>query len=408
MNKLWIIIVWCIVILIPLHATKAADTIVIHFFGRETCVHCISQKEFLDTYVTSHEHVTYQYYDVMKDTAARAEYDHIVAVYDLPKVTPLTIIGDTIIQGFDTPEITGKSIIDAVERARTSGAVLPEFSNTPSSTTQLSFTSGCDESDYCVATTAPSHALVNIPFFKAISTQSVSLISLSVLLGIIDGFNPCALWVLITFLILLSQIGDKKKMILVAGMFLVAEALMYNLILNIWFTTWDFIGLDEIVSRLVGVLAVSAGVYFLYRFNKQRHTHALVCDVTDLETQSATTQKIQKIIHMPITIMSVLGIVMLAFSVNVIEFACSVGIPQTYTKILEMNSVSFLAQQGYMLIYTLSYMLDDIIVFTLAIWGFSKLETRGHMYAQISLFVGGILMILFGFVLLIDRSLLVL
>ncbi|MDP3380811.1 MAG: hypothetical protein Q8S84_04755 [bacterium] len=31
--------------------------------------------------------------------------------------------------------------------------------------------------------------------------------------------------------------------------------------------------------------------------------------------------------------------ILIAFSVNIVEFACSIGIPQAFTKILEMSSL---------------------------------------------------------------------
>ena len=223
----------------------------------------------------------------------------------------------------------------------------------------------------------------------------------------IDGFNPCAMWVLITFLILLSQIGDKRKMMLVAGIFIVAEAIMYNLILNVWFTTWDFVGLDALVTPLVGILAVGGGLFFLYRYRKNRNK-PLVCDITDIDTQYSTTQKIQDLITKPTTIFTILGIIAIAFSVNIIEFACSIGVPQAYTKILELNNLDFITRQFYILIYTLGYMVYDVVVFGLAIWGFSKLEAHGHKYAQLSLLIGGILMLVLGAILVLNPLLLVL
>jgi hypothetical protein len=94
--------------------------------------------------------------------------------------------------------------------------------------------------------------------------------------------------------------------------------------------------------------------------------------------------------------------------VNIIEFACSIGIPQAYTKILELNMLTFLERQWYIFIYTFGYMVDDFIVFGLAIWGYSKLESHGHKYSQLSLLIGGALMLLLGGLLVLAPSLLVL
>jgi len=230
---------------------------------------------------------------------------------------------------------------------------------------------------------------------------------LSLILGIIDGFNPCAMWVLITFLVILSQAGSRKKMILLAGIFIVAEGVMYNLILNVWYKTWDFVALDQYVTPFVGLLATGGGVFFLWRWYKNKDA-ALVCDITNIETQSKTINRFKAIVNQPITIVSILAILVIAFSVNIIEFACSIGIPQAYTKILELNLLTFMERQWYILVYTIGYMVDDFIVFGLAIWGYSKLESHGGKYAQMSLLIGGILMLLLGGILIINPSALVL
>ena len=121
-----------------------------------------------------------------------------------------------------------------------------------------------------------------------------------------------------------------------------------------------------------------------------------------------TINRFKQVVNSPITLASVFAILVIAFSVNIIEFACSIGIPQAYTKILELNMLTFLERQWYMLIFSLGYMLDDVIVFGLAIWGYSKLQAHGGKYAQWSLLIGGTLMLVLGLLLIINPSLLVL
>jgi len=133
----------------------------------------------------------------------------------------------------------------------------------------------------------------------------------------------------------------------------------------------------------------------------------LVCDISSIDSQTKTVNRFQKLVSEPITIMSIVAILIIAFSVNVIEFACSIGIPQAYTKILELNMLNFMERQWYILVYTFGYMIDDFVVFALAIWGYSKLHAHGQKYAQYSLLIGGVLMLLLGGLLVFDPSLLV-
>jgi len=179
---------------------------------------------------------------------------------------------------------------------------------------------------------------------------------------------------------------------------------MYYLILNVWYKTWDFIGLDTIVTPAIGVLAFGGGVYFLYRYFKDKGK--LVCDISGFEYQRGIEGKIRKLVNSPLTIIAALGVVGIALSVNIIEFACSIGIPQAFTKILEINSLNFFVQQFYMLVYTFFYMVDDFVVFGLALWGFDKIHLS-YKYSRFSSLIGGILMIILGIIMFFAPNLLV-
>jgi cytochrome c biogenesis protein CcdA len=320
-------------------------------------------------------------------------------------VTPITVISEWVFVGFNGAETTGESIKMAILAAKNSDISSVEEHIKLAPIQDVISGGGCTV--LSCKTEGSSGYLFKIPFAGVIDLKSFSLFSLSIVLGAIDGFNPCAMWVLITFLVILSQAGSRKKMIFLAGIFIVAETVMYNLILNVWYKTWDFIALDKYVTPLVGLLAISGGVFFLWRWYKNKDA-TLICDVTDIETQSKTINKFQAIVRQPITIASIFAILVIAFSVNIIEFACSVGIPQAYTKILELNMLSFWQQQWYIFVYTIGYTLDDFLVFGLAIWGYSKLQSHGGKYAHNSLLIGGVLMLLLGVLLIIDPAMLIL
>lgn len=372
----------------------------VFMFGRDDCGFCQKQFAWL-----SEQDINYVYLNIVESEAAKTYYNRITEKHELTKVTPITVIGERVIVGYNGPDTTGRAIKEAVERrGETDIKTLDaHLDRAPKQDTTVG--GGCGELG-CTLGDETAFTF-DLPLLGVVDLKSFSLFSLSALLGVIDGFNPCAMWVLITFLVILSQAGSRRKMIFLAGLFIVAEAVMYNLILNIWYKTWDFVALDQYVTPAVGVLALSGGLFFLWRWKKSKKTE-LVCDITNIETQSKTISKFQTIVSQPITIASIFAILLIAFSVNVIEFACSIGIPQAYTKILELNMLTFMERQWYIFVFTVGYMLDDFIVFGLAIWGYSKLQSHGGKYAQLSLLIGGVLMVLLGALLVVDPSLLVL
>ncbi|PCI90535.1 glutaredoxin [Candidatus Kaiserbacteria bacterium] len=372
---------------------ETEGTITVHVFKRDDCTYCKAEKKFIDELerTRSDLNFTVEWHDIVTDEADNSLYQQITTLKRVPRITPITIVGDTLIQGFDAPETTGERIIDAINRGHEVGELsLSDFISGETLLTGSS-TAGCDSGDVCLPDS--KEFTFKLPFLGVVNLQTFSLSTLAIVLGTVDGFNPCAMWVLITFLLILLQIGDKRKMLYIAGLFILAEAVMYGLILNVWYTTWDFVGLDNIVTPLIGLLAIGGGIFFLYRWHKS--TKALTCDITTLETQGKIQAKIQKLAQGPLTIAAIGGIIAVAFSVNIIEFACSVGIPQAFTKILELNQLDFLQTQAYTLLYIAFYMLDDFIVFGLALWGFNKIHAA-EKYSRASMLVGGLLMILLG------------
>jgi len=383
------------------YAQDNVEVPTVFLFGRDDCSFCKAESAFLDE-----ENVQWEYLNVVEDDVAKDLFAQITAKHDLSKVTPITVIGGLVVQGFNGPDTTGARILSAINQE--SGTPYPtirdHIDNAPKMNVIVG--KGCDENGLECDIGISSYVF-DLPIVGIVDLKTFSLFTLSIMLGVIDGFNPCAMWVLVTFLVLLTQAGSRRKMITLAGLFIVAEAVMYNLILNVWYKTWDFVALDQIVTPLVGFLALGGGVFFLYRWYKNRNV-ALVCDISSIDQQSRTISRFKKIINEPLTLGTLAAVLIIAFSVNIIEFACSIGIPQAYTKILELNMLSFMEQQFYILVYTVGYMVDDFVVFGLAIWGFSRLESHGHKYAQLSLLIGGALMVLLGAILVFNPTVLVL
>lgn len=386
----------------PTVAQHSSDeNAVIYMFGRDDCGFCKEQFAWLEE-----EGIPYNYLNITEDERANELWAALAEKHGTSKVTPITVVGDEVFIGFNGPETTGQRILAAVDDIDETDIRTPQDNLERAPVIdEVGEAAGCTGTS-CTAGDSMAYVF-DLPFLGIVNLKYFSLVTLSIVLGVIDGFNPCAMWVLVTFLVLLSQAGSRQKMIMLAGIFILAQGIMYNLILNVWYQLWDFVALDAIVTPLVGLLALGGGGFFLYRWYKNREV-ALVCDISDIETQSKTINKFQAIARQPLTLITFFSIIAIAFSINIIEFACSIGIPQAYTKILDLNMLTFLERQFYIMIFTLGYMFDDLLVFGLAIWGYTKLEAHGHRYAQLSLLIGGALMVLLGLLLVFFPDALVL
>ena len=390
-----------------------AKKVKIEYFGRKDCKNCANLEKFLKELSTKRDDFEYVEHKIDESKENKAFFDETTSKLKLVKGTPIIYVDGHIIQGFNTAETTGKEIENLINSGKTKDKVLSlkeylksgqaENGNVSSNGAVCTGDSVCEIPGLTKG--AENQVLVNIPIInKTIDLTNYSLLTMSIILGTIDGFNPCAMWVLVLFLTALIAVGNKVKMFRVAGLFIFAEAIMYFLILNAWIYTWDFVGLDKWVTPIVGIVGIIGGIFFIKNYLKKGDT--LECEVTNLEQRAKISRKIKDIANKPFTLLTALGIIGLALSVNVIEFACSVGIPQTYTKILQINDVSFWARQFYTIIYIIGYMIDDIIVFGLALLSVNQLQLTTKYSKWVNLF-GGILMIILGLILLLKPSLLI-
>ena len=129
------------------------------------------------------------------------------------------------------------------------------------------------------------------------------------------------------------------------------------------------------------------------------------CKVGNLSSKQKTIQKMKNVINRTYWPAMIVGVAILAFSVNLIELVCTAGLPAVFTQILAFNDVGNLARYGYMLLFIIMYMIDDLVIFTIAVY---TLHATGltKKYARFTLIFGGVLMYGLGMLMLFAPELL--
>lgn len=369
-------------------------------FVRNGCQHCKNEEEFLNKFIDTTSDVSLKFYR-LENPDDHKIWETFTTRYGISKVTPITVIGDTYIIGFENESSTGRDIENLVKNTKDLGIQTDIENKNLHEAAAGSLTCPEDGSIPCKLDTTKTPYLINLPFLGKIDANKYPLIILAAMLGFFDGFNPCAMWVLVSFLVILMQVGNRRKMLAFAGTFILAEAIMYSLILTVWYKTWDFVKLDTIITPVVGIVSLIGGIFFIKEWRKKE----LECKVTNLEDRSKTHKKITDLASREFTLFTFLGILGVAFSVNVIEFACSIGIPQAFTKIMDLNHLSFLHGMLLITIYILFYMIDDLVVFGIALYGIDRLSLATK-YSKTSNLLGGIVMIILGLIMLIRPGIL--
>jgi len=374
-----LVILGIVLIFTGQEATKptADEGFGVHFFYLPGCPHCDAQKPFNEKLANTYPSIQFIYYDATKpkEHALLSEMLEDLGVKNEPAF-PITIFGKQVFGGWESEETTGKEIEMAMQKC---------------------LAGNCPQG----VSIEPSDEIV-LPIIGEIRPSSYSLTSLAVILGLVDGFNPCAMWVLVYLISLIATLKDKKRIWLLVGSFVLASGVLYFLFMTAWLNAFLLIGYVRPVTIAIGLVALGGGILQTKEFLKTKG--AIVCEVTDEESRKKTMTKIQKIVSSPITWGTIAGIVALAFVVNSIEFACSAAIPAIFTHVLSLSNLSTFQYYGYILLYVFVFMLDNLIIFGTA--AFAMTSSLGDRYVKYSRPVGGTILIILGALLLFAPNLL--
>ena len=228
---------------------------------------------------------------------------------------------------------------------------------------------------------------------------------MSLVLGLVDGFNPCAMWTLFILLGFLLTMEDTRKRWLIGGVFIASSGLIYLAALSTYLigfetmTTLIATRSMTYVFTLIGLMSVTAGTWAVYTYR----TKGVECDVRDAASKKAFHQKLGDILARESIWLVLAGMVLLAFSVNAFELLCSFAIPTVFTSTLVALDLSVWQKITALLIYDFAYIFDDLLVFTIAIKTMS-LKVFSPKVTQIANLIGGIILIIIGLFLLFDSE----
>jgi len=207
-----------------------------------------------------------------------------------------------------------------------------------------------------------------LPFLGKFNIKKYSLPFLATVFGILDGFNVCSLGALVLILGLVLALRSRKKTLLFGAIFILTTAVVYGLLIVIWYQIFSFlIPYMRIMEIIIGLLGIGGAVYFLRQFIKFRK-YGPVCETTAGKGIIAGFfSKLQKSFQGSRNIFLLLGAVLLfAAVITIIEFPCSAVVPVAFAGVLAQAGLSTASYLFYIALYLIFYMLDEIIVFLIA------------------------------------------
>ncbi len=354
----------------------------IYLFYGDGCPHCKEEEKWLDSYLNKNEFIKIHRYEVWYDKENQEKYSKVHDILnDTSSGIPYLIIGETVISGFDE-EITPERIKNAVEYYK-------NVNYKDKVGIYLGVVEDKNEED---TKTDYQETEVKIPILGKQKIKDVSIGLAAVVIGLVDGFNPCAMWILLFLISMLLGMKNRKRMWALGITFLVSSALVYFLFLISWLNLAVFLNKILYIRVAISFVAVLFGVLQVNSFFFKKDDG---CEVVDTKNRKKIIKSIQKIVKEKSFILALIGIILLAASVNIIELLCSLGLPVMFTQILTINEVGKLGQILYSLIYILFFMIDDIIIFIIAMKTL-EIKAISNKYGKYSHLIGGLIMIIIG------------
>lgn len=382
-----IIILLLLIIIFPLNI-QAEKQINAHLFYQDGCPHCSAEKEFFAEYLKENKDIKLYTYNV-KDKV-NIEYYHQAQSLSKKKTTgvPFLIIGNQGVSGFGSKDSTGKTITSIIDYYRVNNY-----------RDLLGEEIGLVEKNESIILEENINENIAVPILGNIDPKTVSLPILAIVVGFVDGFNPCAMWVLIFLITMLFGMKNRKKMWILGLTFLFISSLTYFLFMIAWLNIASLLSKIIYIRVFISVVALIFGIINITKFLKKDQADP-GCDVVDDNKRTNIMDRIKKIIASKSFILSLIGIALLAVSVNVIELLCSLGLPVIFTQVLAINNLNITEQILYILLYILFFLIDDLIIFFLAMKSL-KIKAISNRYTKYSHLIGGIIMLIIGLLMLI-------
>jgi len=376
----------------------------LYLFYSNSCPHCHDELDFLDS-------ISGDYPDLRINKYELSDKDNVLLFQKIGKeleievgAVPMTFIGEEYLVGFFNGDTTGKEILNIYEELKASGdpnIVGRIIGETKDDDDKDKKSEGVRKSQE-IKNPVNIPEELNFPVLGSIKTESLSLPLLTFFIALMDGFNPCAMWVLLFLISILLGMKDRRKMWILGSVFILTSGLIYFLFLSAWLNVFLFLGYVFWVRILIGIVAVSAGIYQLkdYWTNRQGG-----CKTADGEKRRKIFDKIREITDRKEIVYAIFGIVLLACAVNVVELVCSAGLPAVYTQVLSLSKLDIWQYYLYLLFYIFVFILDDLFVFIVAM---ATLHMTGiqSKYSRFSRLFGGIIIFILGLLLIFKPELL--
>ena len=397
MNKIFRYILLVICSFIFITSVDAKEKINMYFFHGDGCPHCAAEEKFIKENKEIFSDINIVKYEVWHNDENVELLRRVINKFAMESNSiPYNVIGNTVITGYSDSAGTGNKIINAIKYYKANPDkykdIVKEVKNGNMKKAELN--------EEAINYEGSAH-IIKVPLLGKVDLEKISLGFATVLIGLIDGFNPCAMWILLFLISVLIGMKDKKRMFIIGFTFLLSSALVYMAIMLSWINIVIQLSTTNMFRNIIAIVAIIGGIINLRSYmNSLNEEDSSGCEVVDDKKRKKIFNKIKKFTKEKSLFLALIGVIALAVSVNIVELACSAGLPLVFSELLLINNITGIQSLMYVLIYILLFLIDDIIVFSIAMFTMEAtgLSTKYNKYSHL---IGGIIMLIIGILLIV-------
>jgi glutaredoxin/uncharacterized membrane protein HdeD (DUF308 family) len=376
---------------------------VLYLFWGDGCPHCAAEKEFLVELTVRYPALEVRAYEVWSSPANQSLLARMAQKYGFePQAVPTTFLGGDYWVGYS--DQIGAQIEGAVAECVASGCLDAGAGivSPAARATQSAFVGPPAPAQAEPLPQAPAAlGVIEVPLLGAISLGSQSLVVSTILIALVDGFNPCSLWALTVLLAVTLHTGSRRKVALIGLTYITVTALIYGLFIAGLFTAFTFVSLSGFLRILVAGVALAFAAINIkdYFFFKQGVSLSIP------ESQKLGLYRQMRALADPnkSTWGLVGGTIVLAAGVSLVEFSCTAGFPMLWTNLLASQQAGPLAFLGLLALYLLIYQLDELLIFSGAV-ATMKATRLEEKHGRVLKLASGVLMLALAIVMLVNPA----
>jgi thiol-disulfide isomerase/thioredoxin len=363
---------------------QSADNgkIVIYFYWGEGCPHCAEAKPFLAELQQRYPQIELRSFEVWNNPDNQNKWQLMAQSYGTEaKYVPTIFIGEKYWVGFS--EQIASEIDSQVSACALAACPDP-------STVKLQSGEGTSDN------------IIDIPIIGKVDLDAQSLTLSTALIALVDGVNPCSVWVLTMLLALVLHTGSRRKVVVIGLVFLTVTAVIYALFIAGLFTVLKIASFVGWIQAVVAAMALVFGLinvkdYFWYK-------QGVSLTIAD-DKKPGIYQRMRGVLNASNSFWGLLGAtVVLAAGVSLVEFSCTAGFPVIWANLMTAHHVSTLDFVLLLILYMVIYQADELVIFFVAVFTLraSKLEEKEGRILKL---IGGVLMLTLAVVMLINPAL---